>query len=265
MIIDAHVHMGNMFNFHMTPDMVLESADRYGIDYMLVSNVESSEVDHDQNPLPEDMVVTQMDSAKRIVRFAKDNPKCVGAFIWGKPLTEGVTRELKDFIDENREYIYGIKIHPYHSKLKFDDPRVEEYIRLAKEFELPVMTHTAVDICSDPGCVYNMAKKYPDTDFVMAHMELGTDNRVCIAMIKELPNLYGDTAWVTPENAIYAMKECGIDKIMFGSDNPIDGVDTYAHKDFYKIYLGEFKNMVSKEMYDAIMCENARRIYKLKV
>ena len=48
---------------------------------------------------------------------------------------------------------------------------------------------------------------------------------------------------------------------MFGSDNPIDGLNTLNNK-MYKEY---FKNTInlSKEDYDKLMFKNAIKIYKL--
>ena len=265
MVIDAHVHIGRMLNFDMSPKIVLKSAKKYKIDYMLVSNTESAEVDHNQELIPGEYTFTQETSARNVIDFAKKNPDKIGALLWVKPLTAKPTDELRKIIEDNRDYVYGIKVHPYHSKVRFDDPRVEEYIKLAAEYDLPVMTHGAGDDCSSPARVYNMAKKYPGTDFIIAHMGLGTDNQESIKYIKELPNLYGDTAWVMPDKTLQAIKECGPEKILFGTDNPIDGVDTYAHKEMCSVYLNSFRDMVSKEEYDLLMYKNAIRLFKLKL
>ena len=45
MIIDSHVHIGNIMNFNMPEEMVLKSMEKYKIHYSLVSNIEASEVD----------------------------------------------------------------------------------------------------------------------------------------------------------------------------------------------------------------------------
>lgn len=265
MVIDAHVHIGSMLNFKMTPEIVLESAKKYNIDYMLVSNSESVEVDHSQNLIPKEYMISQEESARRAIEFAKNNPDKIGVLLWVKPLTEKVTDELRKLIEDNRKYVFGIKLHPYHSKVGFDDPRVEEYIKLAAEFDMPVMSHGAGDDYSNPIRVYNMAKKYPGTDFIIAHMGLGTDNQESIKYIKELPNLYGDTAWVMPDKTLQAIRECGPEKILFGTDNPIDGVDTYAHKEMCSVYLNSFRDMVSKEEYEMLMYKNAIRVFKLNL
>ena len=55
MIIDAHVHIGDSLNMVFSPELVLESMEKYNIDYALVSNVEGSEVDFDQVLVPDEI------------------------------------------------------------------------------------------------------------------------------------------------------------------------------------------------------------------
>ena len=59
MIIDTHVHIGNILVFDMPPEDVLYSMDRYGIDFSLVSNVECAENDNNGNPIPQNLQKSQ--------------------------------------------------------------------------------------------------------------------------------------------------------------------------------------------------------------
>ena len=67
-----------------------------------------------------------------------------------------------------------------------------------------------------------------------------------------------------PEKAMKAIKVCGIDKILFGTDNPVNGVDSYDDENFYNFYRYDMKEMVSKEDYDKFMFENAIKLFNLK-
>lgn len=262
MIIDTHVHIGSMLNFHMPKEAVLASIEKYAIDYCLVSNVEGSEVDHNQKLIPMEAQKGQIEINEEVLRFANENPDKIGALIWIKPLTEGCTPEFEEFVKNNTNKIAGLKVHPYHSKTSFASSEVEKYIKLAEKYSLPVVTHTATDKDSSPETVYEVALKFPKVNFVMVHMGLGSDNKKAIELISKLPNLYGDTTWVSPENTLEAIRVCGIDKIMFGTDSPIDGVDTYEK---YTYYLYEMKNRLSKEDYDKLMYKNAGRVFKLSL
>ena len=97
----------------------------------------------------------------------------------------------------------------------------------------------------------------------MVHLGLGTDNQEAIELVASLSNLYGDTTWVAPEKTLQAIRVCGEDKIMFGSDSPIAGPDTYGALDFYMYYFHEMKADLSRQAYDKLMFRNAIRLFKL--
>lgn len=265
MIIDTHVHIGKVGKFSMPIDMVLSSMEKYNIDFSLISNIEGLEYDDNQNFIDIKFQVSQKKINEEAIEFAKSNKNKIGILLWTKPSTEGANEEFENLIINNRDIVYGIKVHPFHSKTPFDSDKVEEYIKLAEKYDLPILTHTANDYCSDPKRVYNMALKYPNVSFIMGHIALGTDNEEAMGYISKLPNLYGDTAWVTPEKAKEVVEKCGAEKLLFGSDNPIDGLDTYAHKEFYNIYFNEFKAMVGEKDYNKIMYENAIKLFKIKL
>jgi len=264
MVIDSHVHIGKVLNFNMPEEMVLASMEKYGIDFSLVSNVEASEVDHDQKLIPKELQFDQIELNKKTIEFAKKNPKKIGALLWIKPLTDSCTKEFEELIIKNRELVYGIKVHPYHSKTAFNSREVEKYIELARKYSLPVVTHTANDYDSNPELVYEVALKNPDINFVMVHMGLGTDNEKAIELISKLPNLYGDITWVAPEKALKAIKVCGSHKILFGTDSPINGLDTYDDDNFYNFYFRDIKNILSKEDYEKLMLKNALKLFNIK-
>jgi len=96
-------------------------------------------------------------------------------------------------------------------------------------------------------------------------MGLGTDNEKAIELIAKLPNLYGDTAWVRPEKVLRAIKICGSHKILFGTDNPINGVDTYDDDNFYNFYFNDMKNILSKEDYEKFIFKNALKLSNIKL
>lgn len=268
MIIDTHVHIGKMLEFDMKKEEVLYSMERYGIDYSIVSDCRASEFDGDLNPIPPDEQFSQIECARGAVDFAKEYPDRIGAALWLKPFGECADKELYDFIEENRKYIKALKFHPFSSNFPFDDAKMDGYMELAEHFSLPVVSHTGGSDAASCKRVYNMAKRHPDINFVMVHMGLGTDNSEAIELISRLPNLYGDTAWVPVENTIKFINEVNDDRIIFGSDNPIDGKDTYVQNrtgqpSMYIPYFNELKSLISEESYQKLMYLNAKKLFNL--
>lgn len=270
MIIDTHVHIGRILNFNMKKEEVLYAMNRYGIDYSIVSDIRGTEYDHKRRKLPFFLQTDQMKCMKDTIRFAKDNPDRIGAALWMKTCSCTPDEKIYELIQENREYVKALKIHPYHNPIPFDDDRMEPFMELAKHFHLPVVIHTGGCDDASPQRVYNMAERHPDINFVMVHMGLGTDNKIAAKLIGQLPNLYGDTSWVLMERTVRFIKLNGDDRILFGSDMPIDGKDTYLYnktgdRSIYQDYFHKLPQLISPESYEKLMFRNAMRLFDIKI
>ena len=97
-------------------------------------------------------------------------------------------------------------------------------------------------------------------------MDLDSDGKEAIELISQLPNLYGDTTWVSVKTTLNAIEKCGSEKILFGTDNPIDGKDHMLYnragqRSLCQEYFNEFRDMVSAEDYDNIMYKNAVKLF----
>ena len=269
MIIDTHVHIGKMLGFDLKGEDVLYSMDRYGIDFSLVSSIEAAEYDHRGRRVPARLRKTQNEIFRDTLRFASVHPDRIGAVPWLRVAEELPNEEFVALLRQNRSLVYAFKLHPFHSRVAPDDLRLEAVYRLAAEYDLPIVSHTG-------GCeearslhLYNAAKRHPELNFVMVHMDLGTDNSAALELLGTLPNLYGDTTWVPVSTTLKAIERWGSGKMLFGSDNPIDGKDTYLHnrtgdRSLYQQYFNEFRESVSADDYDNIMYRNAMRVFHIK-
>lgn len=271
MIIDTHVHIGaEAVGFHMNEEMVLEAMEKYQIDYALVSNGDAGEMNHQQKVLPKEVQVSQEQALRRTLTFARKHSDKIGVGVWVKPYSQGVTQELENLIRENRDIIYMIKLHPFHSNTAPDSKKVLPYLKLAEKYQLAVVSHTGGCEAALPVHLYEAAKLFPTVPFVMVHMGLGTDNKEALDLLGKADNLYGDTTWVPMATTIEAIKRYGSKKIIFGSDTPIDGVDTYfcnpkGDRSLYQDYFHVLPDKISKEAYEDLMYKNAMRIFELKL
>ena len=103
----------------------------------------------------------------------------------------------------------------------------------------------------------------------MVHMGLGSDNKTALELLGKADNLYGDTTWVPINTTIEAIKSYGSKCMMFGSDMPIDGVDTYRQNKYgdrslYQDYFYELPKMISSDDYANLMYRNAMRIFRIE-
>ena len=269
MIIDAHVHIGGgPVEFDMPEAVVLESMEKYNIDVCLISNADSGEYGHELELIPEEIQIDQKTALQRAINFAKENEGRIYAGFWCKPHHELLDDEIEKMIAENRKHLIFLKVHPYHSNLAFDDEKMIPYLDLAVKYDLPVVVHTGSSYNDSPERVYNMAKKYPQLKFVLAHMGLGTDNQLAIDLMAKADNLYADTAWVPVSTTLEVIKRYGSKRVVFGTDSPIDGVDTYycnkeGEPSLYRQYFGELKEMISEEDYENLMWRSAKELFNI--
>lgn len=253
-IIDSHLHIGTVAKFDMSEKMCLSAMNKYNICKGLVSNIEAIEYDHLGNKAP---VKSQLDANETVRKMGEAHDNVKGLF-WIKP-SEGFTNEVREYIIENQDIFIGLKVHPYHSKLPVTDPLYKCFFDFAADIGLPVVIHTARDEYSKSDFVYEVAKQYPTINFVMVHIDLASDHKIGAGFIKELPNLYGDTTWITSgESLEMIVNLCGSDKILFGTDSPIDGVDTY--KSYQELLLHMDSNMQQSDI-ENILYKNSLRIF----
>lgn len=268
MIIDTHVHIGDDKRFVLTEEMVMESMIKYNIDYSVVSNIEGVEFDGDLKEIPGRLQITQKDVFERTLRFAKKHSKYIGVMPWIKPHTETVDEDFLRLMEENQSLIHGIKLHSFHSKTAMDADCVKPFIELARKYDIPMTCHTGGCEEADPIHVYNAAKANPDVRFVMVHMGLGTDNQKAINLMEDAENLYADTTWVPMETTIKVMERYGSKRIVFGSDSPVDGVDTYycnpkGEPSLYQDYFNKLEDIIGKVAYEDLMYRNAIKIFNI--
>ena len=166
-----------------------------------------------------------------------------------------------DLIKKNLKYIKGLKMHPYCSRMRIDDKKVEPYLALAEELHLPILVHTAIDDYSSILHLETVAQRHPDLTFIAAHMELYTDHDCAIEVMKRNPNIYCDTAWVEMKDAARAIEEVGKERVLFGSDAPLDG-ETTLDEPIYQNYFSNSEGL-DEESYALLMGGNAKRIFKI--
>lgn len=259
MILDSHLHFGQMGEFNLEPQKMLRAMDIYRVDFGIVSNIAACEFEPKSGTLFDEL--TQLEINRKTVELVRENITRLRGQFWIRPHTEPFTSEIADFIMANREYFVGLKVHPFYSRLPVTDERYSDYFRFAQKTGLPIAVHTAMDKTSEPSYVYEVAKKYPRIPFIMVHMGLGSDHQEAINLACRLENLYLDTSWVKAQAAKVAIGACGSHKVLFGSDSPIDGENTY---EFYTDYFARDGKLLVESDWDSILAKNAIRLFNLQ-
>lgn len=244
MIIDIHTHIGVIPNgFNMPKELLIDSMKKYKIDYSLVSNIEAA-------------YFKPLESNIKMVEFVKENNEMLAGMIFCTPQLDPLATEK--LFKQNKEYIKGIKIHPDISGAAINNKIFFSFYEMAAKYNLPVLFHTKNSPVSKVEFVTEVAEKFPKVNFILGHMDIdSSDKSEAIAALEEYDNIYADTAWVKLESIIGASKKVK-QKIMFGTDAPIAGIDTYGDKEYYTNYYNK-----DYEFKQGILCENAKKLFKV--
>ena len=229
-IFDAHAHIGSWPNVEESKNNLLFALDRHYIEGCLLSDADCSSFPAEHTGVSR--VLSALDGLYETLDFAKKQQGRIYIGVWFKPLREPTpSPELVRLIQDNRSYIKTLKFHPFCERLCPNDERMEPYYELARELDLPILIHTALDEYSNIACLVEAAKKHPDLRFVAA-------------------------------SAKRALQLLGEERVMFGSDTPIDGaytLDNPLYMDFFENRMG-----IAFELWNKLMYENAISFYRIK-
>jgi predicted TIM-barrel fold metal-dependent hydrolase len=267
MLIDSHTHIGNIpFEVgknrvkNLPGEDLITSLEKYKVDFAIVSGLEGAEFDADSNLASKKAQVSQKAGLEKLITFIRNNKSKVRGLFWIKPYTEILTTEIEEIVTENRDLICGIKIHPSLSNLKFTDRKFYPYLEMAVNLGLAVQVHTENDGRSDVRFVGKIASIFPEIKFVMVHMGMNSDNNEAISLISNSANIYGDTCVVGHENVIKAIRECGSEKILFGTDSIVNGIDTYER---YLPLIEKIRSTVSEKEASNVLGLNSMTLFNL--
>lgn len=299
-IIDSHAHIGSHDNGNYRKrdlDIFVKSElpNKDTVEKMIVSNLDVLHGIKDEFEGNKAALETFKDS-KSYAILASCNPK------------DGDISKIEKLFKEYPNDFVGLKFHSDIQQLPLSDKKYEPYMKFASDNKLPCLFHSQVNTLndgkinpelkhiSDPESIYVLAKKYPKTPVVMAHLGAGwreahdkaTD--ILVESIKKGDaNLYADVSWVDIDDAqthiVKAIKRLkGIrDKdwtygdqsfrLMFGTDAPLarfqgeDAVKTYT--DFIeriKTSIRNDKDLMTEadKIIDDLFYNNAKKLYLTK-
>ena len=211
MIVDVHTHVGEskFVDDPLTIQRALKIMDESGVDKAVLLPALST-----GRPTPANQVAEMVKTAPdRLVAFTAVNPK------------------EKDAVAKFEEAVIkygakGLKIHPTFQGFAADDEVwVYPLMEKARELKVPVMIHSGEAVYATPWQIGLVAMDFPEVTVIMAHMGC---NSLCytdgaIKMAKRANNLILETTGVVYDAPIAkACKEVGSDRVIFGSDSPIN-------------------------------------------
>lgn len=217
-VIDTHCHIGHSENApenSITGESLIAGMDTFGFTHAIVLPLPSVRDFRHEHDL--------------IADLAQQNPGRIFGCVCVPPQVgeDAVREETRRCIEE-----YGfvaMKFHPFHHGGGPASARGDTVFRVAREFGLPVMSHTGAGApWSLPTQLIPAARRYPEVTFIAAHsgQEIYADDAVVAASVCE--NILLDSAWTSAGQVARFIKAFGPERVMLSTDLPANNATEIA-------------------------------------
>jgi len=243
-IVDAHMHLGpcRVFDVEVKAEELLNNMERNGITASIVQ------------PFPGAPDVKKIH--QEIARLASENPGRIFGMASLNPHQDDDTyfAEL-DMLVKDYKFV-GVKLHTIGHAINPLSKDATKVFEAARKLGIPVMVHTGPGVpFSLPSLVILRAKQFPDVNIILAHAGNGMVlSDEIIPTVSICKNVYVETSWSSILEKQAFIRTLGADRIIFGSDLPINTpIELYQYK---------MLNLSHEEL-EKILFENANKLFRL--
>lgn len=203
-VIDAHCHIGQGYAMSQTADELLRQMDDCGIEKGVICPAEPQIAVYNREG-NDAMLAAARSHPDRLIPFATCNPW------YGAKAVEELRR---CFAEGSR----GLKLHPPLQGFSLAQEIVYPLVEVCQEVRAPIYFHTGTLICCEPFQLLELARRFPEVDFIMGHMGATDHWYDSLPTAKKARNIYLETS-----GRVGALGNdvLGAGRIFFGSDSPI--------------------------------------------
>ena len=265
-IIDSHGHIGSFKGYDLDTRTLLANIERYGVTMVLVSNIDGANLPGTTKNLDE---VRANKEASEIVRLHRGKLR---GLVWTRP-NDGNPAQVEPFLQETFEprgtarVFLGLKLHPMMNQFPADDPIVDGYLALCEKYGVPAVFHSdKPGTNADPQKIYAAARRHPKVPVILYHSTFFGPHGAALDVVKQArekndANLYLETAQVSTEAVLLAIKAVGSDRVLFGTDATYFGKEHYGK---YETMVQTLREKLSPHEFADVMARNAERLFPLK-
>jgi len=238
-IIDIHAHIWGS-RIGENKRSILTAMERYGIDRVYVSGLQSQWSDEEE--------IRFLNEA--VAQYMKEEPERIGGAVYINPTHENTLDVVRRAVEDR-----GFEMIKLWCCTFADDPSVDPVMEYAEQAGVPVLFHSfkksTVQVKNETtgAHVANIARRHPGTKILMAHF--GGSAYDGVPAVRDLPNVWCDMSG-TPfmgEELDYAREFLGAERILFGTDNAfLSNIGQVLGAGF------------SREEQELIFCKNAQKI-----
>lgn len=207
-ICDVHVHVGDIGDDRSVKDFkaaeIAEILKRQGVDEFIFSSMNA------QKGLPFETI--ERDAVETKAAFGEG----AHAFYWLAGRFYDADPEIKTLDSGLWE---GVKLHELETPWVKKRPKdLDRILSLLEERGMPVQFHTGEDRGCYPHELLPFVKRHPRLRIDFAHCRPVAETIECL---KGCPNLFTDTAFMSPESYPELVAAGVEDRVMFGTDLPL--------------------------------------------
>lgn len=217
MRIDGHAHVSD--SDYGNVDVLLSQLDRAGIERALCvpggmidvrqfSRIFSGQYRPDP-AIPNHLVYEALEQhADRLYAFVCINPHDGAGAV--EMLKEGFGRGCR-----------GVKLAPIVHQFQFAEPILEQVAACCAEQGFPLYSHVLPNPGMTTADFAKLARRFPETNFILGHMGFGPADADAIEFAAELENLYLESSLGNFLMLREALERLGPEKLIFGSEFPL--------------------------------------------
>ena len=237
-IIDAHCHMGNIYQFSIAPagiDEMLRDADRVGVNQLAVCPHAALNSDYRHGN-------------RQLMQAIQKHPsRVLGLLTLNGNFPDEMPMELASYA--NAPQFIGIKLHPSMHSARVNDVGSMRAIELMQELGGFVLLHTwqGCGYC-DPALCEDALRAFPTVPIIFAHLAGTREGVMATARLMEkYDNCWGDTSGfeysATPIEEILQIFDPK--RIVYGSDMPYHDM----RPPFARVALANIDDEVKKDVF----------------
>ncbi|MCC6695580.1 MAG: amidohydrolase family protein [Candidatus Hydrogenedentes bacterium] len=224
MVIDCHMHVRAGADGALDVqycDWTIEAGDLLGIDRFCVSDLQlTGELRYDDFHAAND----------RVAAAVARHPDRYHGYCFVNPGDPKALDEIRQRVRD--EGFIGIKSY---NQYFIDDPVVEPVLRLASEWQVPVLVHAGYltdgaskarqPLTSNALHLANAARRFPEAMLIEGHIGGGGDWEWALKHLREAPSVYLDTSgsgideWMIDR----CVEEIGAERLLFATDTTMEG------------------------------------------
>ncbi|HYO51356.1 amidohydrolase family protein [Archangium sp.] len=129
-----------------------------------------------------------------------------------------------------REGFRGLMMSPLVHGFSFPDEALGPLASLCGEYRVPIYSHVAFRPGANTAEFVEMARRFPQTHFVLEHMGAGPADQEASEAAALLDNFFLDTSLGNYLHILETVKRAGASKVIFGSEYPLSHPAVELHK-----------------------------------